>query len=69
MVMVHIDTECRLNQTMEFCFLWFCCAFSALTLLVWQQEEHLVFIKKMSDEVLVWLSAWSKVQMICIWSS
>jgi len=25
--------------------------------------------KKMSDEVLAWLSVWSEVQMICIWSS
>ena len=24
---------------------------------------------KLSDEVLAWLSVWSKVQMICIWSS
>jgi len=38
-------------------------AFSALTLLVGQQEEHLA-CKKI--EVLVWLSVWSEVQMICI---
>ena len=44
------------------------CAFSALTLLVGQQEEHLA-CKKLSDELLVWLSVWSKVQMTCIWSS
>jgi len=25
--------------------------------------------KKLSGEVLAWLSVWSKVQMICIWSS
>jgi len=36
-----------------------------LTLLVGRQEEHLA-CKKMSDEVLAWLSAWSEVQMICI---
>ena len=24
---------------------------------------------KLSDEVLVWLSVWSKVQIVCIWSS
>jgi len=42
--------------------------FSALTLLVGQQEGHLA-CKKSSDEVLVWLSVWSEVQMICIWSS
>jgi len=41
---------------------------SALTLLVGRQEEHLAR-KKLSDEVLVWLIVWSKVQMICRWSS
>ena len=40
-------------------------AFSALTLLVGRQEEHLVS-KKLSDEVLAWLSVWSEVQMIGI---
>jgi len=43
-------------------------AFSALTLLVGRQEGHLV-CKKFSDEVLAWLSVWSEVQMICIWSN
>jgi len=43
-------------------------AFSALTLLVGRQEEHLT-CKKLSGEVLAWLSVWSEVQMICIWSS
>jgi len=42
--------------------------FSALTLLVGHQEEHLA-CKKLSDEVLAWLSVWSEVQMICIWFS
>jgi len=41
---------------------------SLTTLLVGWQEEHLAR-KQMSDEVLVWLSLWSKVQLICIWSS
>jgi len=36
-------------------------AFSALTLLVGRQEEHPA-CKKLSGEVLVWLSVWSKVQ-------
>ena len=44
------------------------CAFSALTLLVGHREEHPAK-KKLRDEVLAWLSVWSKVQMICIWSS
>jgi len=43
-------------------------AFSAVTLLVEWQEEHPAH-KKLSDEVLVWLSVCSEVQMICIWSS
>jgi len=43
-------------------------AFGALTLLVEYQEKHLA-CKKLSDEVLAWLSVWRKVQMICIWSS
>jgi len=41
--------------------------FSALTLLGCQ-EEHLA-CKNLSDQVLTWLSVWSKVQMICTWSS
>jgi len=36
-------------------------AFSALTLLVGQQEGHPA-CKKVSDGVLAWLSVWSKVQ-------
>jgi len=41
---------------------------SALTLLVGCQEEHLA-CKKLSNEVLVWLSVWIEVQIVCIWSS
>jgi len=26
-------------------------------------------LQKLSDEVLVWLSIWSKVRIVCIWSS
>ena len=43
-------------------------AFSALTLLVGRQEERPA-CKKLSDEVLVWLSVWSEVQIVCIRSS
>jgi len=39
--------------------------FSALTLSVGRQEEHPA-CKKLSDDVLAWLSVWSEVQMICI---
>ena len=43
------------------------CAFSALMLLVGQQEGHLA-CKKLSAGVLAWLSVWSEVQT-CIWPS
>jgi len=39
-----------------------------LTLLVGHREEHPAS-KKLSDEVLAWLSVWSEMQMIRIWSS
>ena len=42
-------------------------AFSALTLLVGRQEGHPA-CKKLSGEVLAWLSVWSEVQT-CIWPS
>jgi len=42
-------------------------AFSALTLLVRRQEGHPA-CKKLSGEVLAWLSVWSEVQT-CICSS
>jgi len=42
-------------------------AFGALILSVGWQEGHLA-CKKLSDEVLAWLSVWSEVQMISIWS-
>jgi len=38
--------------------------FNVLTLLTGRQEEYPARRKKMSDEVLVWLSLWSNVQMI-----
>jgi len=40
-------------------------AFSALTLSAGRQEEPV----KIEDEVLVWLSVWSEVQIVCMWSS
>jgi len=40
-------------------------AFSALTLVVGQQEGHLA-CKKLSGGVLAWLSVWSEMQ-ICVW--
>jgi len=43
------------------------CAFSALMLFVEQLKGYLA-CKKLSGEVLAWLSGWSEVQT-CIWSS
>ena len=55
----NADIECwRLSKSV---------AFSALTLLVGRQEGHPA-CKKMSGEVLAWLSVWSEVQT-CIWPS
>jgi len=42
-------------------------AFSALTLLVGQQEGHPA-CKKLNGGVLAWLSVWSEMQT-CIWPS
>jgi len=53
---------------------FYCCtepyevAFSDLTLSVGHQEEHPSH-KNLSAEVLMWLSVWNEVQMICILSS
>ena len=55
----------KLHPTCNECML---CVVNALTLLVGRQEEHLT-CKKLSDEVLVWLSVWHEVQTVCIWSS
>jgi len=40
----------------------------ALMLLAGREEGHPA-CKKLSGEVLEWLSVWSEMQMICIWSS
>jgi len=44
------------------------CAFIALILFAGWQEDHLA-CKKLSDEVLAWLSVWRAVQMTCVWPS
>ena len=48
------------NVKSVYCYCY-CLAFSALLLLVGQQEGHPA-CKKLSGGVLVWLSVWSKVQ-------
>ena len=58
-------TPTLISKIWHLCFLDY--AFSALTLLVGWQEGHPA-CKKLSGEVLAWLSVWSKVQT-CIWPS
>ena len=58
---------CKID-TRNIMFIVVITAFSALRLLVGHAEEHPGGFRpiKFSDEVLVLLSVWSKVQMICI---
>jgi len=35
----------------------------------WRHRKSIRPVEKMSDGVLVWLSAWSELQIVCIWSS
>jgi len=49
-------------------FTYFTYVFFVCSLLVGRQEENPA-CKKQSDEVLLWLSVWSEVQIVCIWSS
>ena len=72
--LIAISPELHISRTTWPVFAKFLCmscvavtVFSALTLLVGCQEEHPAC--KMSDEVLAWLSVWSKVQMTCVLSS
>ena len=64
-----MDYALNLAFVLFFCVHWCCSiwAFSALTLLVRQQEGHPT-CKKLSGGVLAWLSVWNEVQT-CIWSS
>jgi len=56
---VDLSNGCKMVCVHYCCVL--CCAFSALTLLVGQQEGHPA-CKKLSGGVLAWLSVWSEVQ-------
>jgi len=58
---IHQNREVNLYNVLH------CRSFSALTLLVGQQEGHPA-CKKLSGGVLAWLFVWSDVQ-ICIWPS
>jgi len=55
------------SHLLQYCNLIKFDSFSALTLLVGRQEGHPA-CKKLSNEVLAWLSVWSEVQT-CTWPS
>ena len=43
--------------------------FSVFNVLCWMGGRKSIWPAKLSDEVLTWLSVWSEVQTVCIWSS
>ena len=49
--------------------LWLLDILSSVPSVLFGHHEEQPACKKLSDEVLVWLSVWSKVQIVCIWSS
>jgi len=51
----------RKRAVKRVCVCMYCCAFSALTLLVGRQEGHPA-CTKLSGGVLAWLSVWSELQ-------
>jgi len=60
--------KCQASKNCNLPVLWSFGAFSALTLFVGTRKS-IWPVKNESVEVLAWLSVWSDVQMICIWSS
>ena len=65
---VDIGASAKLELVDKFCYLGdMLNVFIALTLLVGRQEGHPA-CKKLSGEVLAWLSVWSEMQT-CIWPS
>jgi len=64
----NVTLGLQVNYKYVACSCSYVFAFSALKLLVGCQEEHLA-CKKLSDEVMAWLSVWSKIQMTSIWFS
>ena len=50
-----------------------CCFLCVLPSVLWHcwlvVRKSIWPVKKFSDDVLVWLSLWSEVQIVCIWSS
>jgi len=57
---------CQVYWNQRYAAGWGRNAFSALTLLVGRWKS--IRPAKLSDAVLVWLSVWSQVQIVCMWS-
>ena len=56
----------------KFAFITYSLLFQTFTSLLWHcwlGVRKSIRSEKMSDEMLVWLSVWSEVQTVCIWSS
>jgi len=64
----HLASLLFRTFVLVFCLLFTGLRLSALTLLVVWQKGHPA-CKKLSGVALAWLSVWSEVQMICVWSS
>jgi len=63
---VFIEKTCGIYVANFYCL-------ASLPLVLWHcwlgGRKGIQPVKKLSGEVLAWLSVWSEVQMICIWSS
>jgi len=60
---------CIAEKLWQSCTVCFCyLSLQCFDTVGWRQEEHPAR-KKLNDGVLAWLSVWSVVQLICIWSS
>ena len=57
-----LNAHSRLLPTANSATAFSACASNALVLVVWRQEGHLV-CKKLSGEVLAWLSVWSEMPL------
>ena len=61
-VCISANMESRICIVSHHCLSVYICMFASYFYSIWP-------VKKLSDEVLAWLSVWSEVQMICIQSS
>jgi len=73
LVALHVPSYSRQHVALKPS--WLCSAFYSLVLClqcfdtVGWASGRASGLYKLSDEVLVWLSVWSEVQIVCIWSS